>query len=74
MGTALRHEEVHKRCLCDFVPLWFLLLTIKMAFKAGIDMVCFPLVTGAAEGLQIADIVLTTASKGNNMVNRKVSF
>ena len=45
-----------------------------MAFKAGIKMVCFPLVTGRAEGLQIADIILTTASQRDNMVNRKVSF
>lgn len=43
-----------------------------MAFKAGIDMVCFPLVTSRAEGLEIANVVLTAASQGNNMVNRKV--
>jgi len=45
-----------------------------VTLEAGIKVVLFPLITGAAEGLQIADIVLTTASKGDDMVNIEVSF
>ena len=37
-------------------------------------MVSFLLITGAAESLQVADVVLTATSKGDNVVNGKVIY
>jgi hypothetical protein len=45
-----------------------------MTPEPGIEVVFFPLVTGVAEGLQIADVILTAASKGDDMVNGEVRF
>ena len=37
-------------------------------------MVSFLLITGAAESLQVADVVLTAMSKGDNVVNGEVIY
>lgn len=47
---------------------------MKMTPEPGIKVVFFLLVTGAAKGLQIADIILTATSEGDDMVNGEVSF
>ena len=49
-------------------------LKVKVAFEAGIKVMFFLLVAGAAECLQITDVILPTASQGNNMIDIEVSF
>lgn len=45
-----------------------------MTPEAGIEVVFFLLVAGAAKSLQIANIILTATSQSNDMVNGEVSF
>jgi len=45
-----------------------------MSSKPGINVVCFLPIADKAEGLEIADIVLTATGEGNDMVNSKVNF
>jgi hypothetical protein len=45
-----------------------------MTPEAGVKVVVFFLITGATEGLEIADIILTTTGKGNDMVDSQVGF
>ena len=45
-----------------------------MTPEPRVEVVCFPLVAGAAQSLQIADVVLTATGKGNNVVDGEVSF
>jgi hypothetical protein len=42
--------------------------------EAGVKVVFFPLIAGAAEGLQVADVVLTTTGKRNDVIDGEVSF
>jgi hypothetical protein len=42
--------------------------------EAGVKVVFFPLIAGAAEGLQVADVVLTTTGKRNDVIDCEVSF
>jgi len=50
------------------------ILEVKIAPESGIEVMFFPLVTGKAEGLQIADIVGAATGKGNDVIDGKVSF
>lgn len=45
-----------------------------MASEAGINIVCFLLITGEAKSLQVADIILPTTGKRDDMVDSKISF
>ena len=47
---------------------------IKITPESGINVVFFLLVAGAAESLQIADVILTATGKGDNVVDGEVSF
>lgn len=47
-------------------------LKLKMSPKLGINVVCFLLIAGEAEGLKVADIILTATGQGNDMVNAEV--
>lgn len=41
----------------------------KITPEARVKVVFFMLVTGAAESLQVTDVILTTTGKGNNVIN-----
>jgi len=42
--------------------------------EAGVKVVFFPLIAGGAEGLQVADVVLTPTGKRNDVIDGEVSF
>lgn len=45
-----------------------------MTPEVGLEVVFFLLVADAVKSWQIANIILTAASQGDNMVNGEVSF